>query len=84
MLRRGTIRSLKDDLLVVLLADGLDRVNDSLGGYLKELGLFSRQFLVEKGFVKLNLFKKKLVVKDELFEDEETSDLHEDNLLHCF
>lgn len=76
MLRRGTLTSLKDELLVVLLADGLDRVNSGLGDYLRDLGLFNRQLLVEKGFVTLNLFKKKLQVKEELWEDEEKSDLH--------
>ena len=84
MLMKGTLKSLRDELLVVLIADGLDRVNDQLADHLRELGLFSRQLLVERGFVKLNLFRKKLLVADELFEDEDKADLFEDNVLHCF
>lgn len=69
MLRKGTLKSLRDELLVVLIADGLDEVNDQLADHLRELGLFSRQALIDRGFVELNMFKKKFQVSDELFED---------------
>ncbi len=54
---------------MVVIAGGLDRVNDELLKYMDGLGLYSKDLLFNKGFLTLNLFKHKLETKAQLYED---------------
>jgi len=74
----------KDDMLVMCIADGYDRIPESFKKYAREKKFLDESILIEKGFMELTQegeYKMK-DLKDCM--DDVVRDKAPSNLLHCF
>lgn len=69
MRRKGVLKDLDKEFLVVLLADGLDRVNKDFLQNMAELHCYDEDILKSKGYIKWNLFSNKMGIEEHLYKN---------------
>lgn len=69
MHRRGVLKDLDKEFAVILLADGLDRVNRDFLQNMAELHCFNEDILTQKGYIKWNMFSDKKGIEEHLYKN---------------
>lgn len=69
MQRRGVLKELDKEFVVILLADGLDRVNRDFLQNMAELHCYDEDVLTQKGYIKWNMFSDKKGIEENLYKN---------------
>ena len=73
----------RSELVIVLIADGLEKVRPEFLQTMGELGLYSEEELVKHKFMEFDE-NKKYVKKAQLYATQDERERFENNVLHCF
>lgn len=74
----------RSELVVVLIADGLEKVNADFLKHMRQLGLYSQDELIRHDFLKYDGEDGEVTKLKDLYKSQEEKKTYENNVVHCF